>query len=153
MNLMTNPDIKNWNSHHYVFVEKSAGSLPEMAQNAWKELNSKIAEISKENKISDFTSLYKTEPQFLYRAGVFVSEKPKSLPTGFKYEYFNGGNYLRFTLMGSYSQLPEACGKVFQIVKERKLPLREDFYLENYVNDPQTTPQENCITEILVPTI
>jgi len=29
---------------------------------------------------------------------------------------------------------------------------REDFFVENYVNDPRTTPEDQLITEILAPT-
>ena len=45
--------------------------------------------------------------------------------------------------------LPEACGRVFLIVAEKKIPQRDDFCIENYVNDPRTTPEDQLITEIL----
>lgn len=88
----------------------------------------------------------------VYRAGVAVEKKPANLPPGFKYEEFNGGKYSRFVLTGSYSQLPEACGRVFGIVKQTQIPVDNNYFIENYVNDPQTTPEEKLITEILIPT-
>jgi hypothetical protein len=38
------------------------------------------------------------------------------------------------------------------MVKEQQIPVRDDFYLENYVNDPKTTPEAQLVTEILIPT-
>jgi hypothetical protein len=56
-------------------------------------------------------------------------------------------------LTGPYSLLPEACGRVFDIVSEKKIQLRDDYGIENYANDPRTTPEDQLITEILVPTV
>jgi hypothetical protein len=39
-----------------------------------------------------------------------------------------------------------------EIIAQTKLPVREDFFLENYVNDPRKTPEDQLITEILAPT-
>jgi effector-binding domain-containing protein len=35
---------------------------------------------------------------------------------------------------------------------EKQIHLRDDFAIENYTNDPKTTPEEQLVTEILVPT-
>ncbi len=65
---------------------------------------------------------------------------------------FGGGKYSRFVLTGSYSNLPEASGRVWSIVADKQVPLRDDFAIENYMNDPRTTPEDKLMTEILVPT-
>ena len=88
----------------------------------------------------------------IYRAGVQVDHPPKNLPTGFQYIQFHGGKYSKFVLTGSYTQLPEACGQVFEIVQRTKIPVEQNFFVENYVNDPKTTPEDQLITEILIPT-
>jgi effector-binding domain-containing protein len=64
---------------------------------------------------------------------------------------FKGGRYYRFTHTGSYANLPAASARTFAIVKEKKLPLRDDFNIENYPNDPKTTPESELITEIYFP--
>jgi effector-binding domain-containing protein len=56
-------------------------------------------------------------------------------------------------LTGPYSQLPEASGRVFHIVAEKKIPVRDDFCIENYANDPRTTPEPQLMTAILIPTL
>ena len=75
------------------------------------------------------------------------------LPAGLRYSKFEGGKYSRFVLTGSYSNLPQASGRVFEIVSEKKLKLRGDYCIEHYANDPKTTPEEQLVTEILIPTI
>jgi len=151
MNLTEKPDISNWPVTHYVFIEK-IGPFQETAQKAWQTLHENISEISKHCQIVGSMSLYKMEPQMIYRAGVVVNLKPASLPKGFQYEKFEGGKYSRFILTGSYSNLPEACGRVFEIVEQLKIQERSGFYIDNYVNDPRTTPEDQLITEILIPT-
>jgi effector-binding domain-containing protein len=42
---------------------------------------------------------------------------------------------------------------VFEIVAEKKIQMRDDYCIENYTNDPRTTPEEQLVTEILIPTV
>lgn len=151
MSLNEKPDIVNWPAIHYVFVE-SIGPFQETAPAAWQTLHKSVDQIAGQGKINGYLSLYKLEPKMIYRAGVALDKKPETLPPGFKYEKFEGGKYTRFVLTGSYAQLPEACGRVFHIVKETQMPVENNFFIENYVNDPRVTPEEKLVTEILIPT-
>jgi DNA gyrase inhibitor GyrI len=96
-------------------------------------------------------SLYKMGPD-VYRAGFALAAEPVKLPAGLEYELFEGGQYSRFVLTGSYRELPAATGRVFEYVAKNNLMLRMDFCIENYVSNPQTTPEDRLVTEILVPT-
>lgn len=151
MKLTLEPEVANWPETHYVFIEK-IGPFQNTAPQAWKDLHQLVGGILQHNKITGYMSLYKVGPK-VYRAGVSIAGGPKNLPDGLQYFKFVGGKYSRFVLTGPYSQLPEACGRVFDVVSERKIPLRDDFYIENYVNDPRTTAEENLVTEILIPTV
>jgi DNA gyrase inhibitor GyrI len=151
MQLTEEPDIVHWPETHYVFIEK-IGPFQTNAPQAWQELHQRMPEIAALNPITGFISLYKMN-QHVYRAGVTVAARPDDLPVGLRYERFHGGKYSRFVLTGSYSQLPEASGRLFHIVDEKKIPLRDDFNIENYVNNPQTTPEDQLITEIMFPTV
>jgi DNA gyrase inhibitor GyrI len=150
MRLTQEPEIVIWPETHYAFVEK-VGAFQSNAPQAWQELHKLVAGISEHNQIMGYMSLYKVATQ-IYRAGVSVSAEPKNLPEGVQYMKFEGGKYSRFVLTGPYSQLGEATGRVFEIVAERKIMTRDDYGIENYVNDPRITPEEQLITEILVPT-
>jgi effector-binding domain-containing protein len=150
MNLTQVPEIVNWAETHYVFIEKT-GAFQNTAPRAWQSLHQLVPKILEHNKITGYTSMFKIGPQ-IYRAGVSLAAEAKNLPEGVAYTKFKGGKYSRFVLTGPYSDLPAACGRVFQIVEERKIPVRDDFNVENYVNDPRTTPEPQLVTEILIPT-
>lgn len=150
MNLNLKPEQIKWDKTHYIYVEKT-GPFMETAGKCWEELHKVLPEVFKTEKVLSVTAAYKMRPQMIYRAGAFLSEKPEKLPAGVKYEKLNAGNYLRFLLTGPYSHLPEACGKVFAEVEKNKTALRDGWFLENYANDPKTTPEEKLETEILLP--
>lgn len=151
MNLNLTPDVVQMPEMHYVFIEKK-GPFMETAPAAWQELHKYLEEFKKTNNVKTALSLYKIHPEMIYRAGVAFESKPNQIPSGFQYVHFKGGTYARFVLKGSYAQLPEACGKVFETVEKTALFVRDDFFIENYVNDPKTTAEKDLITEILIPT-
>ena len=150
MKLTQEPEIVSWPETHYVFIEK-VGPFQNTAPEAWQELHPSVPGISEHNKITGYMSLYKVGPK-VYRAGVSLAAEPKNLPKHLAYEKFRAGKYSRFVLTGSYAQLPEASGRVFEIVAEKKIQMRDDYCIENYANDPRTTPEEQLTTEILIPT-
>jgi effector-binding domain-containing protein len=151
MKLTEVPDMVTWPETLYVFIEKS-GPFQNTAAPAWQELQKLVPGILEHNKITGYMSLYKVGPK-IYRAGVSLAAEATKLPENLKREQFRGGKYGRFVLTGSYANLPEASGRVFDIISERKITLRDDYCIENYVNDPRTTPEQQLITEILIPTI
>jgi predicted transcriptional regulator YdeE len=150
MNLKETPENVSWPETHYVFVEK-IGPFQNTAQPAWGEFVKLIPAISEHNQVKNMMSLYKVGPK-VYRAGAAIAAAPHQLPPGLRYEKFQGGKYAKFVLGGSYMQLPQASRRVFEIVEEKKIQLRDDYNIENYLNDPRTTPEEQLITEIPVPT-
>lgn len=143
------PETVQWPETHYIYLEK-VGPFMQTAPAAWGEVHKLIPAIAEHNQITGYMSLYKTGPQ-VYRAGVAVSAPPASLPEGLQYEKFHGGKYSRFTLTGSYMQLGPASGRAFELASQLALPLRDDFNIENYTNDPRTTPEDQLVTEILFP--
>jgi len=151
MKLTQEPEIVTWPETHYVFVEK-IGPFQDTAPKAWNEVHPLVPAISEHNKITRYMSLYKVGPK-VYRAGVSVDAEPKNLPANLKYEKFNGGKCSRFVLTGSYANLPEGSGRVFEIVAQKKIQMRDDFCIENYTNDPRITPEDQLVTEILIPTM
>jgi predicted transcriptional regulator YdeE len=153
INLTETPTEVQWPDQHYLFVER-VGPFMETAPQCWKELHMTYLPQLKENKdisIGSYYSLYKTKPDMIYRAGVSVSAKPVDLPEGLRYELVVGGKYIQYTLTGSYSGLPEACGRVFQMVDGLDLDRRDAFFVEHYANSPTDTSEEDLITNILIP--
>lgn len=153
MKFTETPEIVTWPEMHYIYIEK-AGPFQETAQACWQELHKVMSVIAEHNKITGSMALYWYEPNnMIYRAGMSVSAPPTKLPPGVQYTQFKSdGKYAKFTLTGPYSEIPAACGRAFDIMVAKKLEFRKDFGIENYVNDPRTTPEDQLITEILVPT-
>jgi len=118
LQLTQHPETVTWPETHYVYIEK-IGPFQDSAPQAWQELHLLIPAVSEHNKIKGYTSLYKVEAK-IYRAGVSVEGEPKNLPPSMKYLKFKGGKYSCFVLTGPYSNLPEASGRVFQIVADQK---------------------------------
>lgn len=151
MNLTLEPEIVDWPEMHYVFVEKT-GPFMNTAPQAWNAAHGLTSALSQHNQITGYTSLYKMGPPNVYRAGFSLAAAPKELPEGLQYEKFTGGKYAKFVLTGPYTLLPEASGKVWNTVAAKNIQVRDDFAIENYLNDPRKTPEDQLITEILVPT-
>jgi DNA gyrase inhibitor GyrI len=153
VNLTQKPDTVIWPETFYVYVEK-LGPFQETARQAWTEIRALVPKIAENNEIKTFMSLYKVESnKMTYRAGVSLKAAPKNLPAGVEFMKFAGGNYTCFISKGSYANLPQVSGEVFRIVAEKKLPRRPDYCIENYANNPDTTPEAELITEILIPTL
>jgi effector-binding domain-containing protein len=150
MNLITEPDTISFPETHYVFMERE-GHIPTIAPQTWATVGAFGREIAGRNRITAGAALYKTNPG-VYRAGFMLAEPPVNLPKEVSYVKLRGGKFTRFTLTGPYDQLPEATRRAFEIVAEKKIPLRDDFNIEHYLKDSMTTPADELVTEILFPT-
>jgi len=89
----------------------------------------------------------------IYRAGFSIAADPVTVPEGMRYEKVPGGKYVRFVLTGPYTDLPQPTGRAWELVGEKKVEVRDDFAIENYVNDPSVTPADQLITHIMIPTV
>ncbi|HTB22411.1 MAG TPA: GyrI-like domain-containing protein [bacterium] len=150
MKLNEKPKILAWPATHYVFIEKK-GPFHKTAPLAWGKLHQAVPNILENNRITGYLAMYKAEAG-VYRAGVSLSAPGRKLPAGFKSTKFKGGKYSCFVLKGPYSDLPEACGRVFEIVEKKPIKMRKDFCIEHYKTDPRVTPEDKTVTEILIPT-
>lgn len=156
MNLTETPETVEWEDQHYVFVERE-GPFKETAGPNWGEIHGTHLPKLKANdkfQVKNYFSMYKMQPVNVYRAGVSLSVAPDSedLGEGLRYEHVPAGKYGKFTLTGPYAQLPEASGRVHEIVKSTNMDVRKDaFFVEHYANDPSTTPEDQLVTHIMIP--
>src|ERR1700760_1240249 len=151
MSLNEEPKLTTLPDMHYVFVER-VGPFMQNAGAAWQQAHALSAALAENNKITGYMALYKMGPK-IYRAGFSTAAPAVKLPEGLSYEMIAGGKYVSFELTGPYDQLPAASGKAWAIVGERKMEVRDDFAIENYLNDPRVTPPEQLITHIMIPTV
>lgn len=152
MPLNENPEEVEWPEVEYLYVERK-GLFQESAPFCWRCLNSTIPELKKSHFVQTFFAAYKIGDEMIYRAGVSVAPpvNKAAIPKGVSHVLLPGGKYLRFTLIGDYAQLPEACGRVFQIAEQKGVSFRDAFFIEHYANNPDDTPVDQLITHIMMP--
>jgi AraC family transcriptional regulator len=156
LNLSVKHEIANRPALHYVYLEKT-GPFAEVAPPAWEEFSRLLGSQVRPDEIKGMLGLStidknkKGEEAMVYQAGVGVAAKPAPIPKGLQYKKIDAGKYARFLLTGAYSQISPAFSQVFRALSEDSVTLREDYCVENYLNDPRNTPEEQLLTEILVP--
>jgi DNA gyrase inhibitor GyrI len=143
-------DVVSWPETHYVYVEK-VGPFMQTAQQAWQEVHTFAAALSAHNQITGAFSMYKMDPP-TYRAGFRIAAPAVELPAGLTYLKTEGGRFARYVVKGSYAQLPVETGKAWEEFGKSGLQPRSAMAIENYANDPKSTPEDQLITEILMPT-
>ena len=158
LNLTSKFEIVHSPLTHYVYVEK-CGPFPEIAPPTWNEMFVLGFGHLPQDRITAFLGLSTIDKSkvgdeaMIYQAGVALSESPSDLPKGLSYKKIKSGSYARFVLTGPYSQIWPAFNFVFKNLAENNVELREDFCIENYLNDPKSTPEDQLLTEILIPMV
>jgi len=156
VNLTQKFDIVKRPATHYVFLEKH-GPFAEIAPPTWDEMFPLLYSQIDQQQIVSFMGLStidKTkngEEAMIYEAGVGVNSAPAKGLRGLQYKTIKDGKYARFVLTGLYSQIWIAFNHIFKTLAEAKVELRREFCIENYLNDPKVTPEDQLKTELLIP--
>jgi effector-binding domain-containing protein len=88
---------------------------------------------------------------FEYQAGVPVAEEPKGpLPEGLAAGKSPDGRALKFIHRGSYDAMDSTYEAITNHLDERRLEAK-DLFVEYYLTDPLTTPEDNLVIEVYVP--
>jgi AraC family transcriptional regulator len=156
LNMSLKAEMVSRPATHYVFLERR-GPFAEVAPPTWAEMFRLMGAKMADPQIREFLGLSTIdkdrhgEEAMIYQAGVAFVEKTSEAPKGLQYKKIAAGNYAQFLLTGPYSRIWIAFSQIFRALAESKVPLREDFCIENYVNDPKTTPEDQLQTQILIP--
>ncbi|MGD0215366.1 MAG: AraC family transcriptional regulator [Terriglobales bacterium] len=140
---------------HYVFLEKH-GPFAEVAPPLWNDLMPVLGKLDRQ-QVREFLALSGIdkskagEDAMIYQAGVALAQKPEKLPDGLQHRDIKAGKYARFFLIGPYSHIWMAFDRIFKTLSEKRVTLRTEFCIENYLNDPRVTPEDQLQTELLVP--
>src|ERR1041385_3979680 len=88
---------------------------------------------------------------FEYQAGVPVSEEPKGpVGEGLAVGKSPEGRALKFIHRGSYDAMDSTYEAITNFLDEKRLEAR-DLFVEFYVTDPLTTPEDSLVIEVYVP--
>ena len=88
---------------------------------------------------------------FQFRAALPVAQVP-TMPadSGLKVGKSPAGKALRFVHRGSYDSLDTTFELISNYLDEKQLKVR-DVFVEQYIKDPITTPQDDLVIEVYVP--
>jgi effector-binding domain-containing protein len=88
---------------------------------------------------------------FQYQAGIPIAEAPKNPPRGdLAVAKTPGGKTLQFVHRGSYDAMDTTYEAITNHLDEKRLE-SEDMFIEEYITDPITTPEDNLVVNIYVP--
>lgn len=155
MNLTPNFETVTRPLTHYIFIERR-GPFAEIAPQLWNDLMPLLQRLE-QKQIREYlgvSGIDKSKPgedAMIYQAGVGCAAAPHQLPQGLQHRAIKPGRYARFLLTGPYSQIWPAFDRLFKTLADKKVELRLEFCIENYLNDPRFTPEAKLQTELLIP--
>ncbi len=91
------------------------------------------------------------DTSFQFRAAFAVAEAPKDKPTGdIAVDKTTPGKAYKFVHRGSYDDMDTTYDAITNFLDEKQLDAK-GLFIEQYVTDPITTPQEKLVVEVFVP--
>lgn len=88
---------------------------------------------------------------FQFQAAIPIAEEPKEAPRGdIAIGKSPSGKALKFVHRGSYDSMDATYDAITNFLDERRLEAQDSF-VEEYVTDPVTTPEDKLVINILVP--
>lgn len=158
MNINMTKDLKivEVPSKPFLHLEK-IGPFMKTAPQAWQEFWQKCGPLMKDLAMDQMAGLSRIDEtqvgdeKFIYQAGVFLKTSPKDVPPTLHLRNTQAGKYASFLLTGAYQQLQYAYPNAFEVLKNKNVKLRNEFCVEIYLNTPDTTPEAELKTEILIP--
>jgi len=91
------------------------------------------------------------DTSFQFRAAFPLAEAPKDKPTGdIAVDKTAPGKAYKFVHRGSYDDMDTTYDAITNFLDEKQLDAK-GLFIEQYVTDPITTPQEKLVVEVFVP--
>jgi effector-binding domain-containing protein len=97
-----------------------------------------------------FNSPDQVKPEELKWAIAFPIDSKASVKEPLKKAEFKNDKVAYYLYIGSYEKVGDVYGKVFKFIAEKGYMVAGPV-MENYLDDPNTTPAEKVRTEIIVP--
>lgn len=157
LNLTTEPEIIE-RKETVVWVLKTKGEhFSEIAPVIWmdflKYIDPHFSELT-ESKFMGISSInhgVESEGESIYKAAVSVASESGLQIDGLEKETLPKRKYAKFLLKGSHVGVWPAFEESLRIVNESDFEIGEGECLEVYLNDPSQTPEDELLTEILIP--
>jgi AraC family transcriptional regulator len=135
----------------YSYHAKDA-NFRDAAQVAWQEFLQIIPTITEDLSQSEFLGVGEmVNDTCSYRAAISIPTNKDAQVDKLNRVVIPKSRYAKFLLKGSYDGVWFAFDKAFKFINESEHEIGEAPSLEVYLNDPSTTPEDELLTEILIP--
>ncbi len=156
LNLSEKPEIVQRKKTNVFTLTEVGGAFPEIAPVAWQKFFQIMAPANQDVSQSEFLGVsyiesIKETAKHIYKVALSHPDNKEMAFNNLKKEILPEGKYLKFILTGSYQGVWPAFDRIFKYISENGLELAEGPCLENYINDPNVTPEKDLLTELLVP--
>jgi len=92
-----------------------------------------------------------SDASFQFQAAVPVAEPPKDVPQGdIAVGTSPAGKAYKFIHRGSYDSMDTTYDAITNFLDEKRLDANS-LFIEQYITDPVTTPEDNLVVEVYVP--
>jgi AraC family transcriptional regulator len=127
-------------------------TFKDAAQVAWQEFLKIIPTVKEDLSQSEFLGVGEMSGDTCsYRAAISIPTNPNAEVANLIKEDIPASKYAKFLLKGSYDGIWYAFDKAFKFINESEFEISSAPCLELYLNDPNTTPENELLTEILIP--
>lgn len=132
------------------------GEFSDIAPIAWEKFLKLVPLIKEDLSESQFLGIgkmYAEDSRNIcdYQAAISIPSNSNFEMEGLKRQVLAKGKYAKFLLKGTYDNIWIAFDKAFEVIGNNGLELADSPCIENYLNDPQITPEDDLLTEILIP--
>jgi DNA gyrase inhibitor GyrI len=132
------------------------GEFSDIAPIAWQEFLAAIESRMNDLTQSEFLGVgsmdkSNTKQVCSYSAAVSIPNDSGLMIEGLVKEEIPASKYAKFILEGSHQNVWAAFEQAFKVIIDGEYELAEAPCIENYLNDPSTTKEEELRTEILIP--
>ncbi|WP_127718262.1 GyrI-like domain-containing protein [Halobacteriovorax sp. HLS] len=134
----------------------TGGEFKDIAPLAWENFLKVLGTIKEDLSQSEFLGVgtmdkSDTKQVCNYKAALSVPTDSKISIPDLEKEEIPASKYAKFLLEGTYDNVWIAFEKAFEVITEGAYELADAPCLENYLNDPNVTPENELLTEILIP--
>ena len=120
--------------------------------NAFKSVNGVLSKLGMKASGAPMTIYTATDDTgFQFQAAVPVAEAPATPPSGdIKVGTSPAGRALKFIHRGSYDAMDSTYEAITNCLDDKQLEAK-DLFVERYMRDPVTTPEDDLVIEVYVP--
>lgn len=152
INMEMKPEVVSREETIVYGIAAKDSSFNDAAQIAWQEFLQVVPTLKEDLSQSEFLGVGEIlNNNCSYMAAISIPTNKNPEIGKLVKQTIPAARYAKFLLKGSYEGIWYAFDKAFKFINESEFEIGEAPALELYLNDPSITPEEELLTEILIP--